>query len=517
MNQNRGVINSDNEKIIRYVALYLRKSRGEDETALDKHKLMLTELCKENNWKYVEYKEIVSGESIEMRPIFKQLLEDISNDLYDAVVVADIDRLGRGNQSDQGKINQAFAISNTYIITPQQVYNLNDDDDEFIVDMKGFISRREYKQIVKRLSQGKKIGSRMGNWTNGTPPYPYEYEKYNNKFNEKGLVVNEDKLKIYRYIINSVINDNKTPKQISIELNNRKIPSPRNGLWHGNTIYRLLLDETHLGNIIANKTKGDGHKKKKLNSKPVEYIPKEKWVIVHNCHEAIKTQDEHDQILLFASRLTNMPKRTQNNIMPLSGLIKCKKCGHTMGVYRRNDRNMSDVLKPCWYTDLYGKKCNNSGMKLDTLYEYILNDIDNYQEILLKQVNDNNVSENRKSIEQKILLLEEEINKNNKTIERMLDGFENGLYTIDQFKERKNKINIIVEKLQQEYDILKKQWNNISTDELEIKLEKIKNFKIKFYSKNISDEQINREFKSIINYIEWGRNGNDISIYVDYK
>ena len=516
MNQNGTMINSDDDKIIKYVAIYLRKSRGDDESALDKHKLVLTEFCKENNYKYVEYLEIGSGDSIEVRPIFTKLLEEIESGLYDGVCVIDIDRLGRGSQADQGRINQAFTISNTYIITPQQIYNLNNDDDEFVVDMKGFISRREYKLIISRLNRGKKVGSRQGNWTNGTPPYPYEYERYKDKFNEKGLVVNDEKLKIYRYMVESVINENKTPKQISVELNNRNVPSPRNGLWHGNTVYRLLLDETHRGYIIAGKTRGDGHKKKKVNSKSVEYLPREKWVIVHNCHEAVKTQDEHEKILLFKSRLTNMPKRTQNNIMPLSGLIKCAKCGHTMGVYRRKDRSMNDTLKPCWYTDLYGNKCDNSGMKLDLLYEYVLNDVDNYMENLIKQVTDNNVNENKKIIEQKILLIEEEINKNNKTIERMLDGFENGLYTIEQFKERRGKIKDVIDKLQQDYDILNNQLTNISTDHLETKIIKIKNFKTKFYSENVTDEEKNRLYKSIIENIVWERKKDDITIKINY-
>lgn len=504
------------EKIIKYVALYLRKSRGEDETALDKHKLVLTELCEENNWKYVEYKEIVSGESIEMRPIFKQLLEDVENDLYDAIAVVDIDRLGRGNQADQGRINQAFATTNTYIITPQQIYNLNNDDDEFIVDMKGFISRREYKQIVKRLSQGKKIGSRMGNWTNGTPPYPYEYEKYNNKFNEKGLVVNDEKLNIYRYIVDSVINENKTPKQIAVNLNNRNVPSPKNLTWHGNTIYRILLDETHLGNIIANKTRGDGHKKKKTNSKPVEYLPREKWIIVHNCHEAVKTQEEHEKILLFVSRLAKAPRRTQNNILPLSGLIKCGKCKHTMGVNIRHDRKDTETIRTCWYADHLGNRCGNSGMKTDIIYDYLQQDIVNYLNKLIDQATEVNIDENRQYIKKKIDLITNEINANNKRLERMLEGFENGIYTLDQFKVRKSKTDIEVEKLTLELNSLNIQYHKLSQSDIEDKINKIQYFINNINSKKISNVDKNKLFKSIIECIVWTRDNNDISIEIRY-
>lgn len=78
---------------------------------------------------------------------------------------------------DQDIIKKALSKSNTLVITENETYNLNDDNDEFIIDMKGFIAIREYKAILKRLSRGKKVGSRMGMWTNGKPPYPYEYQK----------------------------------------------------------------------------------------------------------------------------------------------------------------------------------------------------------------------------------------------------------------------------------------------------------------------------------------------------
>ena len=59
---------------IRYVALYLRKSRGEEEDLI-KHETILIDMCKKNDWKYVIFKEIATSDSIELRPIFQKLLE----------------------------------------------------------------------------------------------------------------------------------------------------------------------------------------------------------------------------------------------------------------------------------------------------------------------------------------------------------------------------------------------------------------------------------------------------------
>jgi site-specific DNA recombinase len=114
----------------------------------------LTEMCNRNNWKFVDYPEIGSGDSIELRPVFQRLLQDIEEGLFDAVLVVDWDRLGRGDMGDTDRIKKALKKSNTLVITPGKWYDLNDDD--FNVDAKAFIARQEYKMIKFRLNRGKK-------------------------------------------------------------------------------------------------------------------------------------------------------------------------------------------------------------------------------------------------------------------------------------------------------------------------------------------------------------------------
>ena len=91
---------------IKYVALYLRKSRGDNDEDLIKHKTSLIDLCKKNKWKYIIYSELESGDSIFMRPVFQKLLSDVRDGVYDAVAVVDIDRLGRGDMGDQDAIKK---------------------------------------------------------------------------------------------------------------------------------------------------------------------------------------------------------------------------------------------------------------------------------------------------------------------------------------------------------------------------------------------------------------------------
>lgn len=133
--------------------IYLRKSRADEELekkekvdTLSRHRSTLLEVAKKQNLDIVEIKEeIVSGDSIAKRPKMIQLLEEVENNLYDAVLCMDIDRLGRGDMQDQGKIINTFKQSNTYIVTPDKTYNLNNELDEEMTEFKTFFARRELK------------------------------------------------------------------------------------------------------------------------------------------------------------------------------------------------------------------------------------------------------------------------------------------------------------------------------------------------------------------------------------
>lgn len=69
------------------------------------------------------------------------------------------------------------------------------------------------------------------------------------------------------------------------------------------------MDETHLGKIVTNKTTGNGHIKRPSDAKKFKQLDKKYWNEVKGRHEAVKTQNEHDRILLFLARDTKAPKR----------------------------------------------------------------------------------------------------------------------------------------------------------------------------------------------------------------
>ena len=114
-------------------------------------------------------KEIGSGSTIKDRPVMQQLLNDVG-ELFDAVVVVDLDRLSRGSGADNDRI-LSLKTSNTLVVveSPYQILDANNESDEDMIVFKGMIARMEFKQIVKRLKVGKRMKKDTGLWVSSAP------------------------------------------------------------------------------------------------------------------------------------------------------------------------------------------------------------------------------------------------------------------------------------------------------------------------------------------------------------
>nr|DAI19810.1 MAG TPA: integrase [Caudoviricetes sp.] len=511
--------NEYNPIIIKYVAEYLRKSRGETTEDLIKHKTILEELCKSRGWVYVVYEEVETGESLFARPVMQQLLRDVEDNIYDAVVCVDLDRLGRGDLVDWGQIKRVFQKTNTYMVTPSSLYNLNDDNEEFAVDLQTLFARREYKKITHRLSMGKKVGAKLGAWTNGTPPMPYEYQEWidpaTNKryYNEKGLVVNLQKLSIYRFMVDSFIKDKKSTNEIAWELNRRNIPSPRGGRWCNMTVRRLLVDETHLGKIISNKTKGDGHKNKSPNKQPFQKIPKEQWTVVENRHEAIKTQDEHEKILIGIQKNLKSPYRRSDHYYPLKGLIKCGLCGYGLPLEYKRGKDL--IVKKCWHKDYLGNKCPNSSGKAQYIIDAIDEQLKEYEEQIRKEI-ESCEDQSTDLIQLQIKTIMDKLNKKDIALKRARIAYDEGVDTLDEYRSAKERILKEVDELENQLSIENLKLQKAQSITNHEKLHYIEEFRRSRWEDELDDKELNDLYKTIISSIIWTKQGDNIDIKVNF-
>ena len=130
--------------------VYDRKSRSDITLenykkidSLKQHEEFLKKRIKELGIKVRRwYKEVVSGDSIKDRPEIQKLLKDVESGNIDGVLVVDIDRLARGDTTDQGIISRTFKYTNTKIITLNKIYDPKNEEDEDFFEFNLFFARR---------------------------------------------------------------------------------------------------------------------------------------------------------------------------------------------------------------------------------------------------------------------------------------------------------------------------------------------------------------------------------------
>lgn len=311
-------------------AQYLRKSRMEEgmdtEEVLSRHRQDLEEYAKCHSIRIVEtYYEVVSGESLYARPEMLRLLEDVEDGKYEAVLVMDLDRLSRGRMKDQGIILDTFKETNTLIVTPEKTYNLSDDIDDELAELKTFMARREYKIINKRLQRGLKHSIKDG-WYVANAPYGYRKITMDRR---PTLEIVEEEAKFVRMIYNMYA-EGYGCVSIARHINSLGAKPRRSDAFNRNSIAHILRNPTFTGKVVWDQ-KTHVRKGVKGNPKHITiYNPREKWVITEGRHPAIIDRALYDRAQdIMAGHYT--PGRNDGTVKsPLAGLVKCARCGKNM-------------------------------------------------------------------------------------------------------------------------------------------------------------------------------------------
>lgn len=499
--------------LIESLVAYARKSRPKQETKgmeekeriekdLEIQVMRLEEYLERRTWSYQLFKEVKSGEDIENREVFNEVLDIIRSGEVDALLVVDFDRLTRGDASDQKLILTTLREYGVVLLeeSSDKLYNPLNEDDLRQLEMKALFANMEYGTINKRNKLGKRYGAKKGNWVKSSIPFGYKKNK-----ETKRLEIDEETSMIYREYILEPFLKGDTVDEIAWRLNKDKILSPRGKLWKDTTIRNILKNEAYLGTVIYNKTKGSKNSKPSLNKEPYRKVPREKWIITPNAHPKLLTKEEFNQVqLLFKVR---GKEQTEKKFHPLSGLVKCHYCNETMQI--KKDIQESGKVKY-----IFGKcECGKtSGGQCDLVLGSIYQGIEILEERIKKYIN--NSSEKNKEVELKSLLrkvsdLEKKIEKHEKAIKNVELDYQMGEYT----KQEKNMyIDTHNERIQEYTKIILEIQEKISNASLinnSDKLDRIKDFKETI--KTLGDDdfyELRKLMLKIVKRVVWKRDTN---------
>jgi len=436
--------------------IYLRKSRADnsqesEEETLSRHEKILTDFAKIQKLKIDKiYREVASGESIALRPIVQQLLTDIEHGIYSGVLVLELERLGRGNNIDQGIISETFKHSNTKIITPMKTYDLSNDFDDEMSEFGMFMSRREYKTINRRLQRGRKLSVEEGKFLGSVPPYGYERMKL-----KKGntLNPNPDEAEIVKLIFELFTTNNMGTSLVANHLNDLKI-KPRNEIyWNGQTIRSILTNEVYIGKIRYDYRKTV---KKMVNNQLTKSRPRNlEYTLVDGLHQAlidVDTFSRAQEIFKLNSQPRLINERALQN--PLANVMKCGKCKKTL-IRRPHPKNEPMLI-------CTNKQCTNVGSYLSLVELELIEKLESWlKEYKLKleiKEKSSTVSDDLKK--KSLSKLESELEKADKQIHSLCDFLEKGVYTIEIFQARNKVLTEKKEQLLKDIQTLKSSADN---------------------------------------------------------
>lgn len=492
-------------------AMYLRKSRADieleamtKEDTLRRHKNILEELAKKQSLKVTAvYEEVVSGESIADRPEMKRLLADIYQRRFRGVLVVEVERLARGDTKDQGTVAEAFKYTDTLIITPAKTYDPNNEFDEEYFEFGLFMSRREYKTISRRMERGKISSVKEGNYIASTRPYGYEIIRPAKKTRTLKELPEES---VYvRQIFKWFVEDNLSAGEIARTLTRMGIKT-YNGKdeWNHGTIVEMLKNPVYVGIVrwkyrpIIKAFDEDGQIKERRAR-----VSSEEMISATGKHVPLISMELFEAAQKRFEEEPNRVPLSKNLINPFAGLVFCKKCGRSFfyhdnkkseGTRIRMTHRVSQIchVKSCFYDDFR-----------DTVLKSLQKDLEDFK----IKLNNNDETEHIREHEQMITAMEKEISEINIRRAKLFDLLERGVYSENDFIERKNTLNHQLSKTEKELK------NLLDTKPIQVDYEE----KVYLFSQTIaalSDDTIpakekNKLLKSIIRRIEFSRENDD--------
>ena len=478
------------------VAIYLRKSRqdeeaekrGEHET-LSRHRSTLFKLAKEQNLNIVEVKEeLISGESISYRPKMLELLEEVKQGLYDAVLVMDIDRLGRGNMQDQGLILDTFKQSKTKIITPRKVYDLSNEFDEEYSEFEAFMARKELKLITRRMQRGRIKSVEEGKCISSNAPFGYKFEfEGKNRF----LVVDDEKANIVKIIFDMYL-EGLGAYKIANYLNSLGYKTSTGRDWYEKGIRDIIKNKAYCGYIVWNKVERKRNSSRRSPEKQIESL---------GLHEPIISEDIWNKAQEMRTKRTISPVHDNKKLTnPLAGLVKCKLCGATLTASSSTYGGKKVKFLSC-------KTCYKvAAVKLDVFESEVLNSLDSILNTYKLYLNDDIENYDDSSKLANYFNLLKQLEKESVTLikqkEKLHDLLEKGIYDIDTYLDRSK---VLADKIENNKNSIDKVKNDIeyeSTHSIDISevVPKLENL-LELYTKTNDAAEKNQLLKTVIDSI----------------
>ena len=427
--------------------IYLRKSRQDNdaetvEETLARHEQILQDYAVRTlGYRIPEkniFREVVSGETIESRPMIKQVLKLMESGDVAGVIVVDPQRLSRGDLVDCGTISNTFRYTNTKCCTPTMTYNMNIKHERKFFEAE-LMRGGEYLEYVKEILQrGRMLSVQNGNYIGSVAPYGYRKVSVGNRKSDMhySLEIVPEEAEAIKVMYDVYVNQNKGFAAVANELDRLGYKPRKADHWSPAAIKDMIENPVYIGKLRWNWRKTVKNIDNGEISKSRPKSKEDGWILTDGLHEGIISEELYNKAL--AKKGTNIRIRKDVDCRnPYSGIVYCQ-CGRAMS-YRPQRSHGVQEAQPRLICN--GQThCHTRSCIYDDFEQYVIDVLKNciaQFEIELKNSRTNNTAALYAS---RLSQLEKELKEIASLEEEQYDLLESKIYTREIFLKRNAKL-----------------------------------------------------------------------------
>ena len=348
-------IRGDVMKQKNYIAgLYFRLSQEDERqgesVSIENQRTMLRKYAEEHGFEiHGEYiDDGISGTTFD-RPEVQRLLDDAKTGAINTIIVKDLSRFGR-NYIEVGQyvdyVFPAFGIR--FIAIQDNVDTANRDSGAMeMMPIMNVFNEWHAVNTSKKIRAVKRAHAIEGKFSGSRTPYGYlkgTDEKRTFQIDEETAPTVRRIFEMYASGISpqriaEIFNEEDIPSagRLAFLRTGRKYNNNEHPYWEQATIRPILRNIAYIGHLAQQKTSAISYKNHRLIRKD-----RSDWVIVHNTHEPIISQELWDRVQDRMSSQSHGRKMHTGITHPLSGFLYCADCGAKLKMGYVWDKSIND-------------------------------------------------------------------------------------------------------------------------------------------------------------------------------
>lgn len=374
-----------------YCRLSIEDGRENESMSISNQKALLRDFAEKNG--LLDYEFYVddgyTGRNFN-RPSFQRMIADIEAGKVNCVITKDLSRLGRNYIEAGSYIEVFFPRHNVrYIAITDGVDSVNRQEMD-ITPFKNILNDLYSRDISKKVQAGWMVRSRQGKFVGGPTPYGLMRDP-----NDHGhLIIDPETAPTVKLVFDLASNGYGMMRIVKYLLEHKipitRVKGPiesdvRYYSWGNSVISKMLRNPVYKGDHVVCKCH-----QKAIRSNTYNFVPRDEWEIIENCHEAIVSREQWDRVQKLIDR---RPTISGENRCPFynlfHGLVYCATCGKSMQVrYEKvgrtgKNRFTGEMREPidkayyiCQTYNRLGKNaCTSHKIEARDLYNLVLSDI----------------------------------------------------------------------------------------------------------------------------------------------